>query len=96
MLILASICLLLALVKFHVYWPYQLSRWTLCAGGVWLAFKTTGWRRVAVGALAVIYNPLAPVHFGDLWPWVNGLSAAILLLVHPTAGRIWHRAVRSD
>lgn len=96
LLVQAGVCLLLALVKFHVYWPYKLSRWGLCAGGIWLASKTNRWRRVVLGALAVIYNPLLPFHFGDAWPWVNGISAAGWLAVHPVAANIAQRALRKD
>ena len=92
LLVLAGVCLLLALVKFHVYWPYQLSRWGLCAGGIWLASRANGWRCVVLGALAVIYNPLLPFHFGDAWPSVNGISAAGWLAVHPVAAKIAQRA----
>lgn len=76
----AGLCLLLALVKFHAIWPYQLSRWGICAGSVWLAVKFIGWRRATAAVLAVIYNPIQPIAFGELWPWVNGLSAVALVV----------------
>lgn len=92
LLVLAGVCLLLTLVKFHMYWPYQLSRWGLCAGGICLASRGNDWRYIVVGALAVIYNPLLPFHFNDAWPWVNGISAAGWLAVHPAAARISRQA----
>lgn len=83
-LAMAGLCLILALVKFHALWPYQLSRWGICAGSVWLSIQSAGWRRVLCGALAVIYNPIQPIAFGELWPWVNGFSAGCFI----AAG--WH------
>jgi len=89
----AALCLLLALVKFSAYWPYQASRWALCAAGIWLAVQSTGWRRVLAGALAVIYNPFDPLAFGDLWPWVNAASAAACFSVSKVPAKMmkWPR-----
>lgn len=33
------------------------------------------------GVLAVLYNPIQPIAFGNLWPWVNGFTATLLLAV---------------
>ena len=67
--------MILALVKFPALWPYQLARWAICAGAGWGAYHAGGWRQGLLGVLAVLYNPFQPIAFGDLWPWVNGLSA---------------------
>lgn len=74
----ALVSLLLALVKFPAPWPYQLSRWAICAGAGWCSYKTGGWRRGVLAVLAVLYNPFQPIAFGDLWPWINALSFMLL------------------
>ena len=77
----AVVCLVLALVKFPALWPYQLARWAVCAGAAWCAYHSVGWRRGGGGVLAVLYNPIQPIAFGNLWPWVNGFTATLLLAV---------------
>ena len=79
---------MLAFVRFHAIWPYQLSRWGLCAGAGWAAYRTAGWRRAGLVVLAVIYNPLQPITFDALWPWVNGLSAACFIALTPFPARV--------
>lgn len=83
LLTMAGLCAFVAVIKFDALWPYQLARWALCAGCGWSAYQSRGWRRGLLGALAVIYNPIQPIAFGDLWPWVNGLSAVLLIIALP-------------
>ncbi len=76
--------MVLALVEFDDDWPYQLSRWALCAGAAWSATQGAGWRRVGFAIMAVIYNPIAPISFDDEWWIVNVLTAVFLCIC--TAG----------
>ena len=78
-LAMAFLCLILAVVHFHALWPYQLSRWALCAGAIYLLSQSSGWRRGVFAVCAVFYNPIQPVDFDDLWPAVNAITVIALL-----------------
>ena len=80
LLIVAAWCLVLALVEFHGIWVYQISRWGICAAMVFEASRMPGNFRWPLWVLAVIYNPIAPIHFDDGWTLVNWMSTAALLL----------------
>ena len=82
---LAAWCLVLAFVKFHALWPYQLSSWAICALCVMLGIQAEGWRKVLLLVLAVIYNPIQPIHFGDAWKTVNLLSVLAFLSLLATS-----------
>lgn len=77
----AVVCLFLALVKIPALWPYQISRWAICAGAGWCSYKTRSWRRGVLAVSAVLYNPIQPVVFGELWPWINGASTVAFLVI---------------
>lgn len=75
-------CAVLALVHFDHYWVYQLSRWGVCAaavfGAVTLAGKPWQW---PLWALAVLFNPIAPIHFGrDVWQILDGVAALVFII----------------
>jgi hypothetical protein len=77
LLLLAGVwCIVLALANFDHYWPYQLSRWVVCAVAIHGALRfETGWKWV-LWTLAVLFNPIVPVHFGrNAWQVVDGLAA---------------------
>lgn len=81
----ATWCAILAFVEFDSLWPYQLSRWALCSGSAILAvrFGPSTWRGIVACILAVLFNPIAPIHFGDAWPVVDCLSAISLIVISP-------------
>lgn len=65
------------------YWYYTLLRVTICATaiGKLLSNKNAAARIIYIG-IALLYNPLAPVHLTrDIWEPVNLATIAILLLL---------------
>jgi hypothetical protein len=80
--------IVLGIHRFSDYYVYQLSRWGVCVAAVIIGWRFHIGRRLVAppvcALLAVIYNPLRPISFGDAWPVVNWLSASALLLI---AGR---------
>lgn len=67
------------------YGYYQLLRLVVLVAAAFLAFE--GWRRgshlavIAFGLLALIYNPIAPLHLKrEIWELVNIGTAAIFLV----------------
>lgn len=76
-------CVILAIVDFDGIWIYDLSKWALCGICAFLGFQTwrEGSRRhlIVLGIIAVIYNPFAPIRFGDGWKVVNALAGATFL-----------------
>lgn len=82
--LLAAGLLVLALAR----WPYgyyQLLRWAVCGVGAWgvieaLAAERRGWATV-FGALAVLFNPIAPIRFDrDTWRVLDVATAGVLAL----------------
>lgn len=69
--IIAALMLLGALGR----WPYgyyQLLRWVTCAAAVFVAFVAYDWQKkwatVLFGFIAVLFNPLIPIHLTrELW-----------------------------
>ena len=85
-----TLALIAAAASPHAYfdWPYgyyQLLRFGVCAVGVYgavLAHRAGlgGWTW-GLGALAVLFNPLVPVHFDrDVWAGLDLAAAALLAL----------------
>lgn len=71
-------------------WPYgyyELLRLAVCAVSAWIAYEqwrhddaVSGWV-VAFGGIAMLYNPLLPVHLTrEIWSVLNLASAAAFLL----------------
>ena len=56
-------------------WPYgyyQLLRWITCGAAVWVAFLAYGWEKkwatVIFAIVAVLFNPLLPIHLSkEIW-----------------------------
>ena len=78
----------LALAAAPLDWPYgyyQLLRVMISVIAVFLAIRS--WRPGSrawtwgLAAMALIYNPLAPLSLGrELWTIVNGVSVAVLVM----------------
>lgn len=63
------------------YWYYQLLRLATCAVCAYSAVKTKReWIRWIFGVLAVLYNPVLPVHLNDktVWTIINFATATFL------------------
>ena len=82
--IVASVILLGALGD----WPYgyyQLLRWITCGAAIWVAFLAYDWEKkwatVVFAIVAVLFNPLLPIHLSrDLWQPID-LICAVLFVV---------------
>lgn len=74
-------------------WPYgfyNLLRLAVCAVSAWLAYEqwkhdnaASGWM-VALSAVALLYNPVIPIHLTrEIWIVLNLISAGVFL------GHLW-------
>lgn len=76
-------CFILAFADFKAAWIYDLSNWALCGLCGYKGFQSwkEGAKRILVplGILAVIFNPFAPIRFGDAWKVVDSLAGATFL-----------------
>jgi hypothetical protein len=70
-------------------WPYgyyQLLRFVVCGVSVYVAFVAYAWKRLwatwLFGVLAVLFNPLAPIHLSrDLWQPIDFGCAMLFAVV---------------
>ena len=82
--IVASVALLGALGD----WPYgyyQLLRFVVCGVSVYVAYMAYSWQRLwatwLFGIIAVLFNPIIPIHLSkELWQPID-LACAVLFLV---------------
>ena len=83
--ILAAIMLLLALLR----WPYdyyRVLRWVTCAAAVFVAYCGWTWKQQwatwLFGVVAVLFNPLIPIHLTrDIWQVIDVVVAGMFVLV---------------
>jgi uncharacterized membrane protein YhaH (DUF805 family) len=67
------------------YSYYQLLRWFICGLSIYLAYsyyqeQKDGWMWV-FGIMAVIFNPIQPIHFDkEVWSILNIITAGIILI----------------
>jgi len=70
-------------------WPYgyyQLLRWITCGAAVFVAFMAYNWQKVWVmwlfGIIAVLFNPLVPIHMTkELWQPIDVIFALLFAIV---------------
>jgi hypothetical protein len=82
--VIAAVMLLAATGK----WPYgyyQFMRWAVCAAAVFVAYKGVTFKQVwavcVFGAVAVLFNPLVPIHLKRAtWPTFDVLAAAVFIV----------------
>lgn len=82
--VIAAAMLLGALVR----WPYdyyQLLRWVTCGAAVCIAFLGYGWQKkwalVLFGVIAVLFNPLIPIHLTrEIWQPIDLLCAVLFII----------------
>jgi hypothetical protein len=81
-LIAAAIALLLAILAIWPYAYYRLLRWFVCGvaiAGIASVVKAGGWRPVALGILALVFNPIGPVYLAKSdWIWIDAGAAGVL------------------
>ena len=69
-------------------WPYgyfQLLRWVTCAAAVWVGFLAYGWQKkwatVIFAIVAVLFNPLVPIHLSrEMWQPIDFACAVLFAL----------------
>lgn len=82
--VVAAVLLFWALDK-HTYDYYVVLRWVTCAVAgystyVAIARKQTGWACM-LGVIAMMFNPIIPVHLGrSTWAIIDVVSAVVLLV----------------
>lgn len=88
LLVVAGIMLLLATASGWPYAYYQFMRFVVCAAAAYGAYTAlqsdkTGWVWV-LGGIAILFNPIAPIHL-DKESWVvPDIIAGIILFVAAT------------
>lgn len=71
-------------------WPYgyyQLMRFVVCGACAYLAYveyqthqAVSAWA-VALAAIAAVFNPIVPIHLTkEIWRWLDGISAVVIIL----------------
>lgn len=71
--------LIIAFVYPLPYAAYQLTRWLVCIVCVSYAYKVQGGKQIATIAIAVVFNPIVPIHFERMtWCVVDQIAACIL------------------
>ena len=82
---LAAIMLLLALAP----WPYgyyQLLKFVVCGASVYTAFKAYQWQKIwatwLFGFVAVLFNPLIPIHLSrEIWQPIDIVCAILFMVI---------------
>jgi hypothetical protein len=70
-------------------WPdgyYQLLRFVTCCVSVYVAYTAYTWQKMwavwLFGFIAVLFNPLAPIHFSrELWQYVDIICAVLFTVI---------------
>ena len=82
---LVPIALLLIALLSLPYFYYQLMRWAICGCAAYLAYqhykeKGCGFLTVAFIVIAILYNPIEPIHlFREAWIVINIITVFIFL-----------------
>jgi hypothetical protein len=79
--LIAAIMLLLAIAPLP-YGYYQFMRWVVCGIAVYIAVIAyrwdSKWATWVFGAVAVLFNPIFPVHLSrDIWLPIDGIGALL-------------------
>ncbi len=70
-------------------WPddyYQLLRFVTCCVSVYVAYTAYTWQKIwavwLFGFIAVLFNPLAPIHFSrELWQYIDIICAVLFAVI---------------
>lgn len=82
--LIAAIMLIIAIAPL-AYAYYELLRWIVCCGAVFIAVMTYRWNKIwatcLFGLIAVLFNPLSPIHLTkQIWQPID-LTCALLFFV---------------
>ncbi|MBA7624103.1 hypothetical protein ES703_31507 [subsurface metagenome] len=83
--IIAAIILLFALAP----WPYgyyQLLRFVVCGAASYIAFMAYNWQKIwaawLFGFIAILFNPLIPIHLSrEIWQTIDVVCAALFVVI---------------
>lgn len=83
--LITAIMLVGALAK----WPYgyyQLLRFVVCGVAVYIAYMAYNWQKMwavwVFGFIALLFNPLKPIHFSrELWQFVDVICAVLFAVI---------------
>ena len=83
--LIAASMLLLALAD----WPYgyyQLLRFVVCGVGIYVAYAAYNWQKMwavwLFGFIALLFNPLIPIHLSrEIWQPINVISAILFMVI---------------
>jgi hypothetical protein len=70
-------------------WPYgyyQILRFVVCGIGVYVAYTAYTWHKMwavwLFGFVALLFNPLVPIHFSrELWQYVDIICAVMFAVI---------------
>ena len=70
-------------------WPYgyyQLLRWITCGVAVFVAYMAYKWQKIwavwVFGFVAVLFNPLIPIHLSrEIWQPIDAVSALLFFTI---------------
>ena len=83
--LIAAAMLLLALAEFP-YGYYQLLRLVVCGVSVYMAFMAYGWQKMwavwLFGFMALLFNPLIPIHLSrEIWQPIDVVCAILFIVI---------------
>ncbi len=82
---LGPIALLLIALLSLPYYYYQLMRWAICGSAAFIAYqyykeKGCGFLAVSFIVIAIVYNPIEPIHlFREAWIVINIITVIIFI-----------------
>jgi hypothetical protein len=70
-------------------WPYgyyQLLRFVVCGAGVYVAYTAYNWQKMwavwLFGFIALLFNPLIPIHLSrEIWQPINVVCAVLFIVI---------------
>ncbi|MBN1972548.1 MAG: hypothetical protein JW787_02845 [Sedimentisphaerales bacterium] len=70
-------------------WPYgyfQLLRFVVCGVGAYVAYMAYNWKKLwatwLFGIIAVLFNPLAPIHLSrEIWQPIDVVCAILFVII---------------
>jgi hypothetical protein len=83
--LITAVMLFLALAELP-YGYYQLLRLVVCGVSVYIAFMAYKWQKVwgvwLFGFIALLFNPLIPIHLSkELWQPIDAICALLFLII---------------
>ncbi len=79
----AGVFLLVALAPIHAYGYFVFMRWIVCLAAIWFCYTAfsvgRAWLLLIGIPLAILFNPIAPIHLDrETWMVLDPLAAIVL------------------